>query len=151
MESPIPATSVHPERFRNQLFETFRSEVPATFHATHNAGKGSELLLFATQKRIAFEEGDHPLEEIHSSTNNQHVGVVIRSSMVLTDRSATDPPPYQVEDLDPDDVLADSELRHKLPTAPRAGVPLDRHVKTTFSVYETRDVRVQSFLLIDRT
>ncbi len=71
--------------------------------------------------------------------------------MILTDRSTADLPPYQVKNLDPGDILTSSKLRHELPTAPRAGVPLNRHMKTTFSVNKTRDVRVQSFLLIDRT
>jgi len=70
--------------------------------------------------------------------------------VVLADRSAAESPSYQVKDLRAKDVLTDSELWHELPFDIRARVPLDRHMKTTFSIDEARDVRIQPFLLIDR-
>ena len=56
-----------------------------------------------------------------------------------------------VQDLDSSLVLTYSKLRHELPSASCARVPLDRHVKTSFSVYESGYVRLQPFLLIGRT
>ncbi len=91
------------------------------------------------------------MEVIRPSTDDQHIRVIVRPSVVLSDRSTTNLPPYQVKNLESSDVLTDAELWDELPTATRTGVPLDRHMKTTFSVYKPRDIRVQPFLLIDRT
>ena len=71
--------------------------------------------------------------------------------MILPYRSAADLTPNQIQDLGPTHVLAYSELRHELPTDSRTRVPLDRYVKASFSIDETCDVRIQPFLLIDRT
>ena len=71
--------------------------------------------------------------------------------MVLTERSTTQELSSQVQDLGSRYVLAYPELRYELPSASRARIPLDRHMKTSFSVYKTGYVRLQSFLLIDRT
>ena len=58
----------------------------------------------------------------------------------------------EVEDLSPFDVLTDAELGNQLrPALVRSCVPTDRYVKRTFSIDETRDVRIQPFLLIVRT
>ena len=48
-------------------------------------------------------------------------------------------------------ILTNPELRYELPSASRARVPLDRYMKTSFSIYKTCYVRLQPFLLIDRT
>ena len=71
--------------------------------------------------------------------------------MVLTNLTAAEPAGDEVEDLTPFDVLADSELRDQLPTGSGAVVPTDRYVKRTFSIDETRNIRIQPFLLIVRT
>ena len=71
--------------------------------------------------------------------------------MVLTNLPAAKAPGNEVEDLSPFDVLADSELGNQLPAGSGAIVPTDRYVKRTFSIDETRDVRIQPFLLIVRT
>ena len=55
------------------------------------------------------------------------------------------------EDLTPLGVLADMELWYQLPTGSGARAPTDRYVKRTFSIDETRDIRIQPFLLIVRT
>jgi len=56
-----------------------------------------------------------------------------------------------VQNLDSRLVLTYPKLRHKMPTASCARVPLDRYMKTSFSVYKSGYVRLQSFLLIGRT
>ncbi len=71
--------------------------------------------------------------------------------MILPYRSAADLTPNQIQNLGPTHVFAYSELRHELPTDSRTRVPLDRYVKASFSIDETCDVRIQPFLLIDRT
>ena len=57
----------------------------------------------------------------------------------------------ELQELNSSNILADSELRHELHTHSRAGVPCDRHMEASFSIDESRDVRLQPFLLIDRT
>ena len=71
--------------------------------------------------------------------------------MVLTNSTAAKPPAYEVEDLTTLGVLTDVKLGNQLPTGSGAFVSADRYVERTFSIDETRDVRVQPFLLIVRT
>ena len=71
--------------------------------------------------------------------------------MILTKRSTTQDSSSKVQDLGPTYVLAYPELWHELPTASRARVLLDCYVETPFSVYKSGYVRLQPFLLIDRT
>jgi hypothetical protein len=71
--------------------------------------------------------------------------------MVLTERSTSQDFTSQGQDPDSRFILTDTKLRHELPTASRAGIPLDRYVETSFSVYKSGYVRLQSFLLIGRT
>ena len=71
--------------------------------------------------------------------------------MVLTNLTAAEATGDEVENLTPFAVLADPELRDQLPTGPGACVPTDCYVERTFSIDETRDVRIQPFLLIVRT
>jgi hypothetical protein len=71
--------------------------------------------------------------------------------MILTKQSTPNQLPGEVKNPCPSNVLADAKRRHKLPTGSRAWVPLNRDVKATFSVYKTSYVRLQPFLLIDRT
>ena len=77
--------------------------------------------------------------------------MIIRAPVVLPDGPTADPCSDQVKDLRPTHVLADSELRHELPTDSRARVLLDRNVKASFSVDETGYLGIQPFLLIGRT
>jgi hypothetical protein len=71
--------------------------------------------------------------------------------MVLTNLAAAEATGDEVEDLAPLAVLADPELWYQLPTGPGACIPTDRYVKRTFSINETRNIRIQPFLLIVRT
>ena len=91
------------------------------------------------------------MKEILSASNNQHVRVVIRAFVVLTQQSAANRLPSQVKNLDSTDILTDSKLWHELPTDSRARISLNRDVETTFSIDKPGYVRLQPFLLIDRT
>ena len=71
--------------------------------------------------------------------------------MILADCSTVETLADEVEDLGPRRVLTDMELRHELPTHPSSRMTLYSHVKRTLAVYEAGDVRIQPFLLIDRT
>jgi hypothetical protein len=71
--------------------------------------------------------------------------------MVLLDPSTTQAHGDRVQDLSPFLVLADVELRNELPSGSRARIPLNRYVERSFSIDITRDVRIQPFLLINRT
>ena len=71
--------------------------------------------------------------------------------MILSQQPTAEKLACKVQDLDTTYVLANSKLRHELPTAPRAGIPLDCYMKASFSIYKSGYVRLQPFLLIDRT
>ena len=71
--------------------------------------------------------------------------------MVLTNLTAAKATGDEIEDLTPFTVLAYAELRYQLPTGPGACVPTDCYVERTFSIDETRNIRIQPFLLIVRT
>ena len=71
--------------------------------------------------------------------------------MILSQQSTTQEFSGEVQDLGPSGVLAYTKLRHELPSGFRAGIPLECYVKTPFSIYKSGYVRLQSFLLIDRT
>jgi hypothetical protein len=91
------------------------------------------------------------MKEILSAPNNQHISVVIRAFVVLTQQPTADRLSSQVKNLDSTDILTDSKFWHELPTDSRARIPLDCDVETTFSVDKPGYVRLQPFLLIDRT
>jgi hypothetical protein len=120
-------------------------------HCPNYPGERGELFLLATQKRVPFEEGDHLVEEILSAPNHQHIRVVIGTFVVLTQQPTADRLPSQVKNIDPTDILTDSKLWHELPTNSCARISLNRDVETTFSVDKPSYVRLQPFLLIDRT
>ncbi len=71
--------------------------------------------------------------------------------MVLPDGSTIKTLSDQIEDLSPHEILTDSELRNELPSDSRTGILLDRDMKAAFSIYKPGYVRIQPFLLIDRT
>jgi hypothetical protein len=71
--------------------------------------------------------------------------------MILTQLSTTQKFSGQVQDLGSSGVLTYPKLPHELPSDSRAGILLERDVKTPFSVHKSGYVRLQSFLLIDRT
>jgi hypothetical protein len=151
VEPSIPTTTVHLECLSGEPLEASIYKMFAVRHRSHDHCERSELFLFAAQQRILFEEGNHSFEKIPSAANDQYQCVIVRLAMILTKRTTTEELPSKVQDLGPRDILADSKLRHELPTASRAGIPLDGYVEASFSVYKTGYVRLQSFLLIDRT
>ncbi len=57
----------------------------------------------------------------------------------------------EIKNLLPTHIMTNTKLRYELETNSRAWVSLERNVKAAFSVYKSRDVGIQSFLLIDRT
>jgi hypothetical protein len=120
-------------------------------HRPNDVGESVEVPLLAAQKGIRLEERDYLTQEIGSIANDEHESRVLRSAMVLLDPSAAQPVLDEVEDLTPLRVLADMELRHELPTNPRARIPLDGNVEGSFSIDVARDVGIQPFLLVDRT
>ena len=91
------------------------------------------------------------IEEVLAPSDYEHIRPVLGAPVVLPNRPTADPLPDQVKDLGPAHVLAHTELRHKLPSHSRARIPLDRYVKAAFSIDESRNVRIQPFLLIGRT
>jgi hypothetical protein len=151
MKAPVAPSSVHRPGFVEQFGKALVGEMFACFHPANYAGEAFKLLVLATHKRIALEEGNHSLQEIIPLSDDQHQSVVIRATMVLADAPTADLPLDEVGNLSPYDILTDPELGSKLPTNPASWVALNCYVKTTFTIDETRNVRVQPFLLIDRT
>jgi hypothetical protein len=149
--SPVPTASIHGERIGNQRSEARFSEVLLPPHRRNDAGKGEEVTLFRAHERLRLEEWDDPRQEVFPTANYQHQRGVRARSMVLTNLTTAEATGDEVEDLAPFAVLAHSELRYQFPTGPGACVPTDRYVKRTFSIDETRDIRIQPFLLIVRT
>ena len=113
--------------------------------------EGEEVLLLAGQERLRLEERKNSRQEIYPVANHQDERSVTRAAMVLPYPPAAQPGRDKVEDLSPLRVLADVELRYKLPSDSRTRVTLYRDVKRSFSVDVAGDVGIQSFLLIDRT
>jgi hypothetical protein len=117
----------------------------------YDAGEGLELLLLGAEKWLRLEERDHLGEEVIPVPHDEHQTGVTVAAMVLSYPSAAESQLDQVEDLTPLGVLADVKFRYESPTDPRARISLDGDVEGTFSVDVTRNVGIQSFLLIDRT
>jgi hypothetical protein len=70
--------------------------------------------------------------------------------VVLTDSTAAEPLPDQVEDLTSFGILAHVELGNELRPVPAPRTPLYGNVERSFSIDVSRYVGVQPFLLIDR-
>ena len=151
VHSPVATASVHGERSVHQCGETLVGEVLSSVHRPDDAGEGEEVSLHRAQEGLRLEEWDDPRQQVFPPTNDVHQCGVGARSVIRSDPSAAQPLADEVEDLTPFGVLADMELRNQLPTGPGTAVPTDRYVERTFSIDETRDVRIQPFLLIVRT
>ena len=151
MQPTVPTVTVHTNGNGCDPSEPIKFEMFADVHSPNDIGERCELSMFATQKRISFEERDDFLEKITATSDNQHQRLVVRVSVVLPYRSTVQSLSNQIQDLRSTDVLTYSKLRDELPTNSRPLVLLDRYVKASFSIDESRDVRIQPFLLIDRT
>jgi hypothetical protein len=119
---------------------------------SHLSDDPSELLevrSFRRQKRDAFEERDDALKKRLSLANyehQRHVALAIRLDVATAETIAN-----EFQHLSPVAVLADMELRDELETNATRSIALHRNREASFSVYVTRDVAVQPFLLIVRT
>ena len=151
VHSPVATASVHGERSVHQCGETLVGEVLSSVHRPDDAGEGEEVSLLRAQEGLRLEEWDDPRQQVFPPTNDVHQCGVGARPVIRSDPSAAQPTADEVEDLTPFGVLADMELRNQLPTGPGTAVPTDRYVERTFSIDETRDVRIQPFLLIVRT
>ena len=81
----------------------------------------------------------------------KHQCGVTRAVLILLYPSATEPKLYEVKDLTALGHLADMELGNELPSLLTSGIALDGDMKTPFAIDVAGDVRIQPFLLIDRT
>ena len=151
MHPPVPAASVHGDRQSAKRSEPSRAQVLSSRHRPNDPSEHEEVLLLRAQEGLRLEERDDLPKEILTSPHDVDKCPVARPAMILSYPSAADPFADQVEDLTPLRALTDMELRHELPTGPRARVPLDGHVEGSFSVDVARDVGIQPFLLIGRT
>jgi hypothetical protein len=72
VQSPVPATSIHPNGNGGQAPKPCFGEVFTGHHSSNDSGKDHDFLLFATQERVLLEEGDNPLDEILSTPDDEH-------------------------------------------------------------------------------
>ena len=151
MHSTIPTLPIHGEGQIAEHFEALHTEVLPHCHRSHDTSEDEKVFVLGAQKRLRFEEGDDPFEQVITTADDEHQAGVLRAAVVLTDPSAAEPPGDQVEDLTTLRRLADMELRHELPTGSRTRVPLDGYVERPFSIHEACNVGIQPFLLIVRT
>ncbi len=148
----VPSTAVHTKRPSGEPLEALNSQVFTCIHPPNDVSEADHLLLLTTPQRIRLEEGNHLVEEVPPSTNDEHQGVVAnRASVVLPKRSTVKALSDKIENFLPTSILADTKLRHELEANPCARVSLERNVKAAFSIYKSRNICIQSFLLIDRT
>jgi hypothetical protein len=151
MHPTIAASSIHRESRPPERSEPLRAQVLPLSHRPHDSSEDMEVLLLAAQEGIRVEEGNHLPQEIGSIAHDEHESRVPRSAMVLLDPSTAQAKLDEVEDLTSLRILAYVELRHELPTGPRARISLDGNVEGTFSIDVARDVGIQPFLLVYRT
>ena len=151
-EPTVLSAAVHAKCLSGKPLEPFDSQMFTCIHSPNNVGEAAELSLFATEKRIPFEEGDHLIEEIPPPTDNKHKSVVAnRVLMIFPELSTIEVFTDEIKNLLPTNILTYTKFRHKLKTNSRAWIPLERNMEAAFSVYKSCDVGIQSFLLIDRT
>ena len=109
--------------------KAFLGEVPPLRHRPHNVGERKEVSLLRAQERLRLEEGNDLRQQVFPVACDQHHCRVDARSMVLTNATAAQPSQHEVDDLSPLGVLADVELRCRLPTEPRTWIPADRDVE----------------------
>ncbi len=146
---PVAPVSVHGER---RLQEPVEAGVGAMVALSKLPDDGCELLEVRVLRRehgVTFEERNHAFEQIAAVTNHEDKCPITLA--VRSDATATEPRPDELEDLRPVTVLADMKLRNELESDATGRVALHRDREASFSVYITRDVAIQPFLLIVRT
>jgi hypothetical protein len=151
VHSPVSAASVHGECHPNEIGEPVVSEMPSFRHRPNDVGECQKVSLLRAQEGLRLEEWDDPRQQVFPSTNHEHQCGVATRSMVLLDATTAKPLGDEIQDLTPFGVLTDVKLGHQLPAGFCAFVTTDRYVERTFSIDETREVRIQPFLLIVRT
>ena len=67
----IAATAVHGEGARPKGLKACDAQMFAGLHRSNDRGKHDELLLLGAQERLRLEEGNHALEEIMPSSDQE--------------------------------------------------------------------------------
>jgi hypothetical protein len=131
---------IHLHRQTDNLFKTFTFEMSSFADQLTDSREPFKVSLLRRHQRIRLEVWQHfgyqfadvPYFEFES---------LIRS--VRSDRSASPLLLNRVQELSSICVLADREARSNLPTKAVSLAWLKRDAETTFSIYETGDVRIQ--------
>jgi hypothetical protein len=105
--------------------------------------------LLRREKRMPFEERDHPVDELFAIPHDEHERAI--RSAVRLDVATTEPSLDQLQDLSSVTVLADMELGNELRPETTRSIALHRDREAAFSVDIPCDVAIQPFLLIVRT
>ena len=146
---PVASASVHGERHLQEPVEADVGAMVALSKLPNNRSELLEVRVLRREHGVTFEERNHAFEQVVAVTHHENECPITLA--VRPDAAATEPCTDELEDLRPVTVLADMELRHELESDATSRVALHRDREASFSVYITRDVAIQPFLLIVRT
>ena len=119
-------------------------------HRSHNRRKLLKVLLLGGHKRRSFEEGDHVLKQVFSSSDDIDQRTIlpsVRLDVAAFIKSIAN----HIQHLSSVAVLADVKLRNQLITATTRWIAVDGDCKAALAIYKARNVAIQPFLLIVRT
>ena len=109
-----------------------------------------ELLVLRGDERRPLEERNHVRNEVYTPSNDVDQRTVL-SSIGFDVAASTKPRLDHAQHLSPVTVLADMKLRHQLVASTTRWIAVDADCEAALAVYITRNVAIQSFLLIVRT
>ena len=146
---PVTTASVHGDGDVEEPPKAGGRAMVAEGLITHDFRELLEVRLLRGEHGVSFKEGQDAFEQVVALSHNQDERSI--AFAIRLDVTASEPHADQFKHLDPVAVLADMERRYKLKSDPRGRAALHRDRETPFSVYVTRDVAIQPFLLIVRT
>jgi hypothetical protein len=88
--STVLPLTIHPACHRSQPLKTSDRQMFTALHRANDRREGEEFLLLQTQERVPIEEGENASQEICSAPNNQHKRVVIRTPVILSERTTAE-------------------------------------------------------------
>jgi hypothetical protein len=146
---PVSTAAVHRDGEVEEPAKAGGSAVVTESLLPHDERELLEVRMLRGEQRITFEEGNDTLEQVLALAHHKDERPI--ASAVGPDRAASESLLDQLEHLSPVAVLADMKLGNELKSDATRRIALHRNRETSFSVYETRDIAIQPFLLIVRT
>src|SRR6266436_3844475 len=146
---PVTTASVHGERQVQEPVEAGLGAMVAESKLPNDRRELLEVRVFRREDWVLFEEWNDAFEQVFAVSHHENECPITLA--VRPDAAATEPRTDELENLGPVTVLADMELRYELKSDATGRVAFHRDREASFSVYITRDVAIQPFLLIVRT